>query len=185
MPAPDGSFFWKGQEIRLSYLAEGAANIVYKISASPGKPLPPPLDGMVLRLHKQNPSGLLYNTIIEHFDKAALLLAPSDVLQPKLWPRPNVDLIGQLNRSLESAEAQDARPRKRHGVYLDRREPNTMLIADMSPRTEHERLVEFKPKWLLQSPSAPPKSKRCRTCALKAMRQVSSLLLEGDRTEPD
>lgn len=28
--------------------------------------------------------------------------------------------------------------------------------------------VEFKPKWLAQSPSAPPKSKRCRTCALAA-----------------
>jgi len=28
--------------------------------------------------------------------------------------------------------------------------------------------LEFKPKWLVQSPTAPPKSKRCRTCALAA-----------------
>jgi len=32
---------------------------------------------------------------------------------------------------------------------------------------------EFKPKWLIQSPNAPPHSRRCRTCALHAFRLSS------------
>lgn len=31
-------------------------------------------------------------------------------------------------------------------------------------------LCEFKPKWLSQSPDAPPNAERCRTCAIKQMR---------------
>ena len=30
--------------------------------------------------------------------------------------------------------------------------------------------VEFKPKWVVQSPSAPKRARRCRTCALRARR---------------
>ncbi|OCT48261.1 inositol-pentakisphosphate 2-kinase [Cladophialophora carrionii] len=32
-------------------------------------------------------------------------------------------------------------------------------------------LVEFKPKWLVQSPSAPSDARNCRTCALNALRR--------------
>lgn len=34
------------------------------------------------------------------------------------------------------------------------------------------RLVEFKPKWLLQSPTAPKNAMRCRTCALRDRRNA-------------
>lgn len=41
----------------------------------------------------------------------------------------------------------------------------------MSPRPESdELLLELKPKWLAQSPTAPKSATRCRTCALRAMR---------------
>lgn len=36
-----------------------------------------------------------------------------------------------------------------------------------------EVLVEFKPKWLVQSPSAPAGATRCRTCALRAQRNAT------------
>lgn len=36
-------------------------------------------------------------------------------------------------------------------------------------------MIEFKPKWLAQSPNAPRPSKRCRTCALHARRTAVSL----------
>ena len=36
-------------------------------------------------------------------------------------------------------------------------------------------MIEFKPKWLAQSPNAPRPSKRCRTCALHARRTAISL----------
>jgi inositol-pentakisphosphate 2-kinase len=40
-----------------------------------------------------------------------------------------------------------------------------LLITDMTPGPVGEEVIEFKPKWLVQSPSAPPGSKRCRQCA--------------------
>ncbi|KIW14914.1 hypothetical protein PV08_07699 [Exophiala spinifera] len=42
-----------------------------------------------------------------------------------------------------------------------------------------DRLVEFKPKWLVQSPSAPSGAKSCRTCALNAMRRSGSQSHQG------
>lgn len=41
-----------------------------------------------------------------------------------------------------------------------------------------ERLIEFKPKWLVQSPSAPTDSKRCRSCAQRA-RKSATLVAKG------
>jgi len=35
----------------------------------------------------------------------------------------------------------------------------------MTPQSTEEEVIEFKPKWLTQSPSAPENSKRCRQCA--------------------
>ncbi|KIW41252.1 uncharacterized protein PV06_06825 [Exophiala oligosperma] len=40
-------------------------------------------------------------------------------------------------------------------------------------------LIEFKPKWLVQSPSAPGNAKTCRTCALNAMRRSSNESHQG------
>jgi inositol-pentakisphosphate 2-kinase len=39
-------------------------------------------------------------------------------------------------------------------------------LTNQKPRTR-QILVEFKPKWVVQSPSAPPNWRRCRTCALR------------------
>lgn len=66
-------------------------------------------------------------------------------------------------------EAAGKRPKKRCGLYLEQdAEEYGFLVADMSPRDEREVLVEFKPKWVVQSPSAPEGWRRCRTCALRA-----------------
>ena len=58
---------------------------------------------------------------------------------------------------------------KRHGTYLETNEPFGVLVTDMTATLDGEAL-EFKPKWLAQSPNAPANSIRCRTCALRAMR---------------
>jgi len=56
------------------------------------------------------------------------------------------------------------RPTKRQGIYLAD-DNYGLLVTDMTSRGAPETVIEFKPKWLLQSPSAPKDSKRCRQCA--------------------
>lgn len=59
--------------------------------------------------------------------------------------------------------------KRRHGVYLAEDESYGTLVTEIYYDDEHAS-CDFKPKWLLQSPSAPQGAKRCRTCALQAAR---------------
>ena len=70
-----------------------------------------------------------------------------------------------------------------------------MLVTDMTAgpsktaplfQAAHvpEEALEFKPKWLLQSPTAPEGSTRCRTCALHTLRSHSAQRLnDGEAKE--
>lgn len=85
------------------------------------------------------------------------------------------NVIEQLNKQLEGWEKNaypkkgslrfglDLRPTARHGIYLAD-DDYGLLVTDMSPG-KHDQIIEIKPKWLAQSPSAPKDSKRCRQCA--------------------
>lgn len=86
-----------------------------------------------------------------------------------------------------------SRPNSRHGVYLDEIEVYGMLITDMTANAtvleEDEHAVastnitlEFKPKWIVQSPNAPSGSRRCRTCALHAFRLSSKPGSKGEKS---
>lgn len=76
------------------------------------------------------------------------------------------------------------RPQKRHGAYLAN-DPYGLLVTDMTSGRisrslslcseaksiigpSRAQVIEFKPKWLVQSPNAPKDSKRCRQCAREA-----------------
>jgi len=82
------------------------------------------------------------------------------------------NIIAQLNRELRiwdsptkgRSPSANPRPPKRKGVYLADDE-HGLLIQDMTPHGLAETVMEFKPKWLAQSPSAPADAKRCRQCA--------------------
>lgn len=51
--------------------------------------------------------------------------------------------------------------------------PSKQETAKLTPpAATSSTLIQFKPKWLAPSPSAPPNSKRCRTCALHARRAL-------------
>jgi len=45
-----------------------------------------------------------------------------------------------------------------------------ILLPDMSPTPGASVTIELKPKWLAQSPTAPSKAIRCRTCALQVLK---------------
>jgi len=62
----------------------------------------------------------------------------------------------------------EARPARWRGIYLAN-DDHGLLVEDMTPlQAQDIELLEFKPKWLTQSRSAPEFSKRCRTCAKRA-----------------
>ncbi len=93
------------------------------------------------------------------------------------------EVIDRCNRQLKADEQSGRRPAKRAGCYLAQDEPYGLLVSDMTPDLEkREVLIEFKPKWLVQSPTSPPGSRRCRTCALKVRRNAARRL-KGEKQE--
>lgn len=188
-------------QISLQYLAEGAANIVYRIFIPPTSPsisaditpdddngsettTPPPseIDALrydpvfndkLLRLRKGLASTVSNEESFKRFQDVIRPLFPAENLVEQALVRLPSRLVADCNRKLHSEETSGARPRHRHGIYLAENESYGTLITDMTlNRDGGEILVEFKPKWLAQSPSAPPGSTRCRTCALRAMKNA-------------
>ena len=178
--------------VQLVYLGEGAANVVYRIlpldpsissdlnfeSYGPNTPPPteieplhvdPNLEGKLVRLRKKTISTTPVADSQNHFKDFIKPLFPSENLVQQVLFRPSKDLLEDCNVRLREMENTGARPAKRRGVYLAEDEMYGMLVTDMSCNDNSCRFFEFKPKWLAQSPSAPPESKRCRTCALRAM----------------
>jgi inositol-pentakisphosphate 2-kinase len=99
------------------------------------------------------------------------------LIHPILFKLPDARvLIPMLNKALLAREASGSRSDKRKGVYLATDEEHGIFVQDVTPRHEKERFIEFKPKWLIQSPSAPAKAKRCRTCALREMRRAGNVI---------
>ena len=159
--------------IGLQYLAEGAANVVYRILPNSASDTLPSLHGQLLRLRKNTPSTVPCAQTVSNFNaRIAPLFPPAYLIQPTLFALPQ-GVIYELNQKLRECEETDRRPKKRRGVFLTSQaeEPHGILVNDMTPKHEDEKFYEFKPKWLVQSPSAPTDASRCRNCALKAMRR--------------
>ena len=180
--------------VQLVYLAEGAANVVYRIFAQdsstsadldferygPNSPLPteigplhldPHLEGNLVRLRKKTSSITSVAESQIHFESSIRHLFPSENLVQQVLFQPSKDLLKDCNARLREMEKTGARPAKRHGVYLAEDEMYGMLVTDMSCNDDSFKFFEFKPKWLAQSPSAPQQSKSCRTCALCAIKK--------------
>ncbi|KAI9723262.1 MAG: hypothetical protein M1812_001144 [Candelaria pacifica] len=183
----------------LQLLAEGAANVVYrfvplqKIVSSKErapddsditKPYNPSAvagrltdhasfltDGKLLRLGKALPSRVCNQQSHRFFHETLQTLFPAENLVSLDLIKLPGEVIDRCNEQLYDDERCGRRPAKRTGCYLAQDEPHGLLITDMTPDSDkQEVLIEFKPKWLVQSPTAPLGSRRCRTCALRAQR---------------
>ena len=108
-----------------------------------------------------------------------------------LFPRENLvlqelvklpfGLLETLNMGLVKMDALGRRPKNRMGSDLDGMEIYGLLVTDMTPDEEQgQELLEVKPKWLAQSPSAPEGWKRCRNCALRERRRRKERKLVSD-----
>lgn len=189
-------------EVQLAYLAEGGANVICRFASAPVKPkgdrdpkkalrpVPVKLDtieqcqvpaqfrGKLLRLRKETTADLSYTEMIQTFNTTIRpLFDPSELVDQTLV-RLSDGLIQRCNEHLRIAEVNGTRPKKRHGGYLCTNEPFGLLITDMTAFDDPgATLAEFKPKWLVQSPSAPSNARRCRTCALREMKNHEALRL--------
>lgn len=159
---------------KIKYLNEGGANFVFSILQA-GSELPKPLRGKLLRLRKDLSHVQSTSDQVESFNNNFRPLFPPDCLvQPELICL-NRGITTALNRALDALN----RPSRRSGDCLPEDEQYGLLVTDMMPAAGKE-MLEMKPKWLLQSPSAPSNAKRCRTCALRAQRAS-----QGKRTATD
>ncbi|KUJ07151.1 uncharacterized protein LY89DRAFT_743147 [Mollisia scopiformis] len=183
----------------LHYLAEGAANIVYRISVRPPTPdpsileeysgtTPPPtiietddgeevdlaiFDAKLLRVRKDVPTTIPVAVAQEQYVRLIVpLFDKEDLVQQELVKLGPMDIVEKLNIELNKLELDSAkdmkRPARREGIYLAE-DKFGLLVTDMSANYLRE-VIEFKPKWLSQSPSAPKDSVRCRNCAVTARR---------------
>lgn len=170
--------------IELEYLAEGAANVVYRIRFPPQSPSissdlelkseclqsDPRISGKLLRLRKDLPFTVPVIESQKYWESVIYpLFAPQNLVQQALF-RPSSTLLKRCNAALHNMESDGIRAGKRYHAYLAEENHGT-LITDMTCASTSQHIsIEFKPKWLVQSPSAPTGSIRCRTCALRAMK---------------
>ncbi|KAK5046371.1 hypothetical protein LTR84_008172 [Exophiala bonariae] len=175
--------------LSLDYLAEGAANIIYSVAVTTPASLIEHSNCCVLRLRKDLSFTKPSEEVIADFKNSISPLFrhdPSLLLEHSLYDL-TPDLVAKLNEDLHEmdnvdlsaltasgvlAQGKSIRHHHRRHVYLPafEAEQHGILMQNLQgPGIDW--LVEFKPKWLLQSPSAPADARNCRTCALNAMRR--------------
>ncbi|RKF74676.1 Inositol-pentakisphosphate 2-kinase [Golovinomyces cichoracearum] len=182
-------------DVQLKYLNEGAANIVYNICSVSGvlnsnhrvDSKSPDSDAefsnyanRLLRLRKNLPTtapvGVSQSNWINYISP---LFHPDEIVQQSLVAIKPSGIISRLNDELRDLErsmhhaGSRRRAKSRQGTYLADDEFG-LLITDMTPGHHSDIVIEFKPKWLSQSLSAPSNSTRCRQCAVNARLRAQS-----------
>jgi len=123
----------------------------------------------LLRVPKSNTDAFSYAIQQDFYrDEICPSLGLENIVDQSLVRVPE-RLAAHLNSLLAALDDARARRADWHGTRVADTSEG-MLVADMSPGPGQV-LVQFKPKWLVQSPNAPEGSRRCRTCAREAERR--------------
>ncbi|KAG9193723.1 inositol-pentakisphosphate 2-kinase [Alternaria panax] len=181
-----------GSQVTFDYLNKGAANVIFRIRPEPsssakrfqfvdvspkdklsGVATPvthQSLMGTVLRVPRGGQKHLSSEQILHGFEHA---------IRPLFLPgtRTKIQLDRDLTKHLMDHEGVLLFPDVMDHLYTrvekltfantqSRRKCWGILLPDMSPTPGQSITLEVKPKWLAQSPNAPPKAIRCRTCAM-------------------
>ncbi|KAI5868053.1 hypothetical protein GGS23DRAFT_601984 [Durotheca rogersii] len=151
------------------YRAEGRANAVFSIKESGRDPTVPRgyFRGTLLRVPKATPNvtPCNYETLHDFQEKIVDVHVGRQHIVPQILVSITPGVANSLNARRESA----LRVRGVRGDQSTILAGFAMLVEDMGPSPDYAAL-EFKPKWLAQSPMAPKDATRCRTCAREALR---------------
>ncbi|KAK8049309.1 hypothetical protein PG994_011039 [Apiospora phragmitis] len=167
---------------RFVHVAEGRANAVFRACATDGggdegegEDL---LPGGLLRVPKKMAGAHPY-------DYARLQRFRATMIVPAVGAR---HLVPQLLVRVTAAQARAMNAARQASGHA--KDDSTiegpgaaMLIQDMTPAAHSQLGMEFKPKWLAQSPIAPPGAKRCRTCAREAYRNSQKLAQQRQKQQ--
>lgn len=182
--------------IQLRYLSEGGANVIYAVEAADRIPngaavphLPKRLQRKVFRLRKDQATVeedselepyVSTAEIESYFNKEIAAKLPHQHLLAHDMIKIQQEVIKACNASLAKADEVRSRPKRRMADRLRESEPHGLLLDDMRPEPDSSFSIEFKPKWLSDAPNPDNVDrKRCRTCALRAMRNSTSLPQPG------
>ncbi|KAL7626250.1 Inositol-pentakisphosphate 2-kinase [Parahypoxylon ruwenzoriense] len=157
------------QKSEFFYRAEGRANVVFSIREPRKDPAVPRgfFRGTLLRVPKATPNitPCNYETLHDFQEKIVDVHVGREHIVPQILVGISQSVANSLNARRESA----LRVKGVRGDQSTIQAGYTMLVEDMGPSPDYITL-EFKPKWLAQSPMAPRDATRCRTCAREALR---------------
>jgi inositol-pentakisphosphate 2-kinase len=166
----------------IEYLDEGGANFVFTLrSASDPSELPSRLRGKLLRLPKNLPHVLSADEQLQTFRRNFGNLFPIEHVITAELVHVDHSVVAALNNGLARMQS-STRPLHRLTDLLPDSDMAGQLITDMTT-APGQTLVQLKPKWLHQSPNAPTNSRRCRTCALRALRAAKRERTASDAQE--
>lgn len=195
--------------VRVQYLAEGAANAVFSMTieddnqdslkeesntASATEPLELLVNDHLLRFRKIGGPAPPFTgsaTLYRFMEEQIKPLVPNEFMTEQALVGYSSNFVDKCNSLLRNLEANGVRERKRHGSFVnDGATRIGLLVENMRPRDlQNSIMIEFKFKWLKQSPVAPLNARRCRTCAWHAFNQVKVAgrycplaLASGDKT---
>lgn len=162
-------------ECSLKYLNEGGANFVFRLLPHDTE-LPLIARRRLLRVRKDLPDAQSTKAAKQSFETNFRPLFPAEhLVQQEL-----VEVDEALLLALQASLGTTKRPSHRQQDVVATTEPHALLITDMTPGPD-DVLLQAKPKWLQQSPSAPNGAKRCRTCALRAQRGAKGIRTATDK----
>ncbi|KAL2260394.1 hypothetical protein VTK26DRAFT_5600 [Humicola hyalothermophila] len=148
------------------FVGEGASNVVFEVVAGVGGMESNIFVGNLLRVPKAGTRAHSYIELQEYWETVIKpLFEPEDLVHHQLVRLGGEAIVSRLNDVLEKEDA-TRRPDFR-GSRVAVAEYG-MLVEDMRQKDPDDLTFEFKPKWLAQSPNAPPSATRCRNCAREA-----------------
>ncbi|ROW12528.1 hypothetical protein VMCG_00736 [Cytospora schulzeri] len=158
----------------VKFVGEGRANVVFELTGVEGYT---GLRGQLLRLPKDKSKAMSYVELQSYWEKkVSPLFEPHELVQQRLVKLPkNPAFFARLNQQLRRIEENSTRRRDFVGHSVSEGVQIGMLVEDMRPdasQGDELSLHEIKPKWLHQSPRAPPGAEQCRNCAREVQRQV-------------
>ncbi|KAK0630723.1 inositol-pentakisphosphate 2-kinase [Bombardia bombarda] len=174
-----------GKDYRFSFVGEGAANLVFEVhpqsagAEETGTDTKSVLKGHLLRVPKAGTQAYKHEDLQHYWETSVRPLFEEDDLVQQHLVRLTNDIASHLNAALQGDEA--GRREDFKGSQVADAEFG-MLVEDMRKKNPDDLVLEFKPKWLAQSPNAPPAATRCRNCAREASRKIKATTVANTNT---